>query len=57
MGQCADICGYGDKRGHQFGGLGREHREHLLLQAGVAQRHALEVFEIDRTVIGSERRR
>ena len=28
-----------------------------LLEAGIAERHALEMFEIDRTVIGSERRR
>jgi hypothetical protein len=28
-----------------------------LLEAGIAKRHAFEMFEIDRTVIGSERRR
>jgi hypothetical protein len=28
-----------------------------LFEAGIAKRHAFEVFEIDRAVIGSERRR
>jgi hypothetical protein len=37
--------------------LGREHRQHLALEAGIAKRHALEMFDIDRAVIGSERRR
>ena len=45
------------QRVDQFGGLGREHRQHLALEAGIAKRHALEMLEIDRTVIGSERRR
>jgi len=33
--------------------MGREHRQHLLLEAGIAERHAFEMFEIDRTVIGA----
>ena len=37
--------------------LGREHRQHLALEAGIAQRHPVEMADIDRTVIGSERRR
>ena len=41
----------------QADGLGREHRQHLALEAGIAERHAPEMFEIDRTVIGSKRRR
>ena len=41
----------------ESGRLGRKHRQHLLLEAGIAERHALEMVEIDRTVIGSERRR
>ncbi len=39
------------------GGLGREHRQHLLLKGRIAERHAFEMFEIDRPVIGSQRRR
>jgi len=37
--------------------LGRKHRQHLLFEAGVTERRALEVVEIDGTVIGNERRR
>ena len=45
------------ERAGQTGGLGREHRQHLALEAGVAKRHAPQMDDIDRTVIGSERRR
>ena len=41
----------------QPGRLGREHRQHLLLESGIAERHAFEVVEIDRAIIGDERRR
>jgi len=40
----------------QPGGLRRKHRQHLALEAAVAERHAGEMREIDRTIIGSERR-
>ena len=45
------------QRVEQFGRLRREHRQHLVLEAGVAKRHATEMLEIDRTVIGCEWRR
>ena len=45
------------KRADQFGRLCREHRKHFLLKPGIAKRHAFEMFEIDRAVIGGERRR
>ena len=51
------IRGHRGKRANQPGCLGREHRQHLLLECGVAKRHPFEVFEIDRTVIRSKRRR
>ena len=57
MRQRAGIRRHGGKRVDELGRLGREHRQNLLLKAGIAQRHAFEVFEIYRTVIGGERRR
>ena len=57
MRQRAGIRRQGGKRVDELGRLGREHRQHLLLEAGIAERHAFEMFEIDRTVIGGERRR
>ncbi len=50
-------AGKADERADQAGRLRRKHRQHLALEAGIAQRHAPEMFDIDRTVIGSERRR
>src|SRR5439155_3317143 len=57
MRQCPRLRRQGGERVEQFGGLSREHRQHFLLEAGVAERHALEMLEIDRTVIGCEWRR
>src|SRR5438034_6231876 len=57
MRQRACILGPASKRADQFRRLGREHRQHLLLEAGIVKRHAVEMCEIDRAVIGSERRR
>ena len=57
MRQRAGIGGQDGQRADQADGLGREHRQHLALEAGIAKRHALEMLDIDRTVIGSERRR
>jgi hypothetical protein len=34
-----------------------KHRQHLALQTGIAERHPSKMRKIDRTVIGSERRR
>jgi len=47
----------GGERADQPDRLGRKHRQHLALEAGIAKRHAVEVLDIDRTVIGSKRRR
>ena len=57
MRQRCGIGGHGGKGRDEPGRLGREHRQHLLLKAGIAERHALKVFEIDRTIVGDERRR
>src|SRR5882672_10286147 len=57
MRQRGGIRGYGGEDRDQAGGLSRKHRQHLVLEHGVAQRHAVEMLEIDRTVIGSKRRR
>ena len=50
-------AGKSGNRADQLGRLRRKHRQHLVLEAGVAERHASEMREIDRTIIGSERRR
>ena len=57
MRQRAGFRRQGGERADQADGLGREHRQHLALEAGIAERHAPEMFEIDRTVIGNKRRR
>src|SRR3954452_20957980 len=57
MRQRARLRRQGGERIEQYGGLSCEHRQHLLLETGVAKRHASEMLDIDRTVIGSERRR
>src|SRR5438477_12296743 len=36
--------------------LDREHRQHLALEALIAKRHALEMIDIDRAIIGNELR-
>src|SRR5258705_7663853 len=53
----AHVHRQGHERVEQFGGLSCEHRQHLVLEADVAKRHASEMVDINRTVIGSERRR
>src|ERR1700733_13537767 len=55
MGHCNRIGRQDGERADQADGLGRKHRQHLALEAGIAERHALKVFGVDRTVIGSER--
>ncbi len=45
------------QHGGKLGGLAREHRQNLALETTIAERHAAEMFDIDRTIIGSERRR
>ena len=57
MNQRAGILRHGRKRHDQARRLGCEHRQHLAFEAGVAKRHAPEMIDIDRTVIGGERRR
>jgi hypothetical protein len=57
MRERASIFGQGGQRSDQADRLGRKHREYLALEAVIAQRHALEMLDIDRTVIGSKRRR
>src|SRR6185312_2554131 len=37
--------------------LRREHHQHLAFDAGIAERHAREMVEIDRPVTGNQRRR
>ena len=57
MRQRGPIRRHGGKLADQPGRLGSEHRQHLLLEAGIAKRDSFEMFEIYWTVIGSERRR
>ncbi len=40
----------------QLARLGREHRQNFTFQAAIAHRHTLKVGEIDRSVIGNQRR-
>ncbi len=57
---CASAAGVGGQGGEssdQTDRLGRKHRQHLAFEAGIAKRHPPEMLDIDRTVIGSERRR
>ena len=56
MRQRAGVPGKRGNLADQPGGLRRKHRQHLALEAAVAERHAVEMREIDRTIIGSERR-
>ena len=51
------VSGQGGETADQAGRLSRKHRQHLALEPGVAQRHALEMVHVDRTVVGGERRR
>src|SRR6478735_2402669 len=55
MRQRTGVSGQGGESADQADRLGREHRQHLALEAGIAKGHALKMFDIDRTVIGSER--
>src|SRR5580704_14136392 len=57
MHQRARVGGQRCELADQADRLGRKHRQHLMLEADVAERHAPEMIEIDRTVIGSEWRR
>jgi hypothetical protein len=57
MRQRAGVRGQGRQSGDQTGRLGRKHRQHFALEAGIAKRHAVKMFDIDRSVIGSEGRR
>src|SRR5712671_4158198 len=57
MRQHTRVSGQGGETADQTGRLGRKHRQHLALEPGVAQRHASEMVHVDRTVVGSERRR
>src|SRR5450759_5942042 len=54
MREPAGIFGHGGEGPDQADRLGRKHRQHLALKAVIAQRHAPEMFDINRTVIGSE---
>jgi len=57
MRQFACIGGQDGKGAHQADSLGREHRRATHARGWHPKRHAPEMFEIDWTVIGSERRR
>jgi hypothetical protein len=57
MRQCTYVFRQGGDCIDQMGRLRGKHREHLAFQTGVAECHATEMRKIDRTVIGSERRR
>jgi hypothetical protein len=57
MRQRAGVCGKRGNPADQPGRLRRKHHQHLALEAAVAERHAAEMREINRTIIGSKRRR
>jgi hypothetical protein len=56
MRQRSRIGGLGREHADKVGRLRRKQRQHFPLEAIIVQRHAPQMREIDRTVIGSERR-